>query len=190
MASERRDSFDREFDAVVPAAQAGAPWALERIYEVLSPAVAGLFRAQGIDDPDDLTSEVFVGVLRNLAWFDGDARSFRSWVFTIAYRRLADERRRRARRPSTVPLADRPEPVAPADVYTDVERLLATERVRALCGRLAPAQRDVLLLRVLGDLTVDQVAAVIGRSRGAVKALQRRGYATIARLLEQEGVPL
>src|SRR5512132_3406269 len=70
MASERRDSFDGEFDAVVPAARAGAPWALERIYEVLSPAVAGLFRAQGIDDPDDLTSEVFVGVLRNLAWFD------------------------------------------------------------------------------------------------------------------------
>ncbi|MGH9287167.1 MAG: RNA polymerase sigma factor, partial [Acidimicrobiales bacterium] len=84
MAIERRDSFDGEFDVVVPAARAGAPWALERIYEVLSPAVAGLFRAQGIDDPDDLTSEVFVGVLRNLAWFDGDARSFRSWVFTIA----------------------------------------------------------------------------------------------------------
>jgi RNA polymerase sigma-70 factor (ECF subfamily) len=43
---------------------------------------------------------------------------------------------------------------------------------------------------VFGDLTVDQVAAVLGRSRGAVKALQRRGYATIARLLEREGVPL
>jgi RNA polymerase sigma factor (sigma-70 family) len=185
----RRDSFD-EFDVVVPAARTGEAWALERIYEELSPAVAGLFRAQRINDADDLTSEVFVGVLRNLAWFDGDARSFRSWVFTIAYRRLADERRRRLRRPSATPLAGRPEPVAPDDVYTDVERLLATERVRALCDRLAPAQRDVLLLRVFGDLTVDQVAGVIGRSRGAVKALQRRGYATIARLLEREGVPL
>jgi RNA polymerase sigma-70 factor (ECF subfamily) len=75
-------------------------------------------------------------------------------------------------------------------VCTDVERLLATERVRALCDRLAPGQRDVLLLRVLGDLTVDQVAGIIGKSRGAVKALQRRGYTTIARLLEREGVPL
>jgi RNA polymerase sigma factor (sigma-70 family) len=187
---ERRDSFDGEFDGVVAAARAGAQWALERIYEVMSPAVAGLFRAQGIDEPDDLTSEVFVGVLRNLAWFDGDARSFRSWVFTIAYRRLADERRRRARRPATLPLADRPEPAAPDDVHADVERSLATARVRALCDRLVPAQRDVLLLRVFGDLTVDQVAGVVGRSRGAVKALQRRGYATIARLLEQEGVTL
>ena len=186
----RRDSFDGEFDVVVSAARAGEAWALERIYEELSPAVAGLFRAQRIDDADDLTSEVFVGVLRNLAWFDGDAKSLRSWVFTIAYRRLADERRRRVRRPFAVPLADRPEPLAPEDVCTDVERLLATERVRALCDRLAPGQRDVLLLRVLGDLTVDQVAGIIGKSRGAVKALQRRGYTTIARLLEREGVPL
>jgi RNA polymerase sigma factor (sigma-70 family) len=190
MAIERRDSFDGEFHAVLIAARGGAAWALERIYEALSPAVAGLFRAQGVDDPDDLTSEVFVGVLRNLAWFDGDARSFRSWVFTIAYRRLADERRRSARRPAPLPLAARPEPAAPDDVHAEVERSLATERVRALCDRLAPAQRDVLLLRVFGDLTVDQVAGVIGRSRGAVKALQRRGYAAIALLLEREGVPL
>ena len=190
MGIERRDRSDGEFDVVVTAARAGAPWALEHIYEVLSPAVAGLFRAQWIDDPDDLTSEVFVGVLRNLAWFDGDAKSFRSWVFTIAYRRLADERRLRARRPATIPLADRPEPAAHDDVHADVERSLATERVRALCDRLVPAQRDVVLLRVFGDLTVDQVAGVIGRSRGAVKALQRRGFATIARLLEKEGVTI
>ncbi len=190
MAIERRDSFDGGFDVVLTAARAGAPWALERIYEELSPAVAGLFRAQRIDDPDDLTSEVFVGVLRNLAWFDGDAKSFRSWVFTIAYRRLADERRRGARRPAPLPLAARPEPAAPDDVHGEVERSLAAERVRALCDRLVPSQRDVLLLRVFGDLTVDQVAGVIGKSRGAVKALQRRGYATIALLLEQEGVTL
>jgi RNA polymerase sigma-70 factor (ECF subfamily) len=190
MTIERRDSYDGEFEAVMTAARAGAGWALEHIYESLAPAVAGLFRAQGVDDPDDLTSEVFVGLLRNLAWFDGDETGFRSWVFTIAYRRLADERRRGARRPATVPLTERPEPTAPDDVLDEVERSLAAERVRALCDRLALAQRDVILLRVFGDLTVDQVAGVIGRSRGAVKALQRRGYATIARLLEHEGVPL
>jgi RNA polymerase sigma factor (sigma-70 family) len=190
MAIERRDGFDGECDVVLSAARAGAPWALERIYRELSPAVAGLFRAQGADDPDDLTSEVFVGVLRNLAWFDGTAKSFRSWVFTIAYRRLVDERRQRARRPPILPLAARPEPAAADDVHAQVERTLAAERVRALCDQLVPAQRDVLLLRVFGDLTIDQVAAVIGKSRGAVKALQRRAYATIAHLVEQEGVPL
>ena len=190
MAIERRESFDGEFDVVLTAARAGAGWALERIYEWLAPAVAGLFHAQGVDDPDDLTSEVFVGVLRNLAWFDGDETNFRSWVFTIAYRRLADERRRGARRPAPIPLADLPEPRAADDVDDEVARSLAAQRVRALCDRLVPAQRDVILLRVFGDLTIDQVAGVVGKSRGAVKALQRRGYATIARLLEHEGVPL
>jgi RNA polymerase sigma-70 factor (ECF subfamily) len=177
-------------DVVVAAARRSEPWALESIYVAWSPAIVGLFRAQGLDDAEDLTSEVFVGVLRNLASFDGDATRFRSWVFTIAYRRLSDERRRLVRRPPPVPLADRSEPVAPDDVNGEVERQLATERVRALCERLPPAQRDVLLLRVFGDLTVDQVAEVIGRSRGAVKALQRRGYTTIARLLGQEGVTI
>ena len=57
------------------------------------PAVAGFFRLQRAAEPDDLTSEVFLGVLRNLHRFRGDEAQFRSWVFTIAYRRLADERR-------------------------------------------------------------------------------------------------
>jgi hypothetical protein len=56
MAIERRDSFDGELDPALTAAQAGAAWALERIYEALSPAVAGLFRAQGVDDPRQLTN--------------------------------------------------------------------------------------------------------------------------------------
>jgi RNA polymerase sigma factor (sigma-70 family) len=187
MTIARRDGIDGDLQGVV-AARTGAPWALEDIYAALAPAVAGFLRAQGVDDPDDLTSEVFVGVLRNLRWFDGDATSLRSWVFTIAYRRLADQRRRSIRRPRPVPLATQPEPAAPGDVHGEVERLLAAERVRALCDRLTPAQRDVLLLRLIGDLTVDQIAATIGRSRSAVKALQRRGYVTIAGLLAQERV--
>jgi RNA polymerase sigma-70 factor (ECF subfamily) len=59
--------------------------------------------------------------------------------------------------------------------------------VRALCAELPPAQRDVLLLRLVGRLTVDEVARVVGRSRGAVKALQRRGLAAVAQSVEQEG---
>jgi hypothetical protein len=56
--------------------------------------------------------------------------------------------------------------------------------------QLAPDQRDVLLLRVLGELTVEEVAGVIGKSPGAVKALQRRGLAAIKLTLAKEGVTL
>jgi RNA polymerase sigma-70 factor, ECF subfamily len=186
----RRDSSELAFDTVLRCARAGEGWAVERLYATLAPAVAGFFRLQRVAEPEDLTSEVFVGVLRNLRTFCGDEDHFRSWVFTIAYRRLADARRAAGRRPVIEPLD--PETIAaaaPVDVEADVDRLLATGRVRALCAALPPAQRDVLLLRLVGRLTVDEIARAIGRSRGAVKALQRRGLAAVALAVEQEGAP-
>ncbi len=180
-----------ELDGVLGAAQAGAGWALEVLYRSLAPAVAGYLRVQGTAEPDDLTNEVFVRVFRDLGSFSGTDARFRSWVFSIAHARLVDERRRLARR---VPLADTDlsaiEVAGSCDVEDDVLRTLAEERVRELCGRLVPDQRDVLLLRLVGDLTMEQVAATLGKSVGATKALQRRGLAGLRRELEREGVPL
>jgi RNA polymerase sigma factor (sigma-70 family) len=191
----QRDRFDGQFDAVLAAAQDGAPWALERMFTALAPSVTGYLRVQGSTEPEDLTSEVFVAVLRNLCTFQGDEAGFRSWVFTIAHRRLLDERRRRARRPFPEPLTDAGdaasrESAAADDVEGAIDRSLGAERVRALCDRLVPDQRDVLLLRLLGDLSIEQIAGTLGKSKGAVKALQRRGLAAVGRLLEREGVPL
>jgi RNA polymerase sigma factor (sigma-70 family) len=75
-------------------------------------------------------------------------------------------------------------------VEDTVDRSLRTERVRALCEQLAPDQRDVLLLRLLGRLTIDEIAAALGKTSAAVKVLQRRGFRAIGRILEREGVPL
>jgi RNA polymerase sigma factor (sigma-70 family) len=184
------DRFGGEFAAVLDAAQSGAPQGLETIFTTLSPVVTGYLRLQGAAEPEDLASEVFVAVLRNIGTFTGDEAGFRSWVFTIAHRRLLDERRRLARRPVSEPLADELDLVASEDVETAVEQTLSTERVRDLCEQLAPDQRDVLLLRLLGRLTIDEVAEVVGKGQGAVKALQRRGMRAVGRLLEREGVPL
>jgi RNA polymerase sigma factor (sigma-70 family) len=191
----QRDRFDGQFDAVLAAAHDGAPWALERMFTALAPAVTGYLRVQGSTEPEDLTSEVFVAILRNLRNFQGDEAGFRSWVFTIAHRRLLDERRRRVRRPLPEPLTDNADAVARAspaadDVEGAIDRSLGAERVRALCERLVPDQRDVLLLRLLGDLSIEQIAGALGKTNGAVKALQRRGLAAVGRLLEREGVPL
>jgi RNA polymerase sigma factor (sigma-70 family) len=191
----QRDRFDGQFDAVLAAARDGAPWALERMFTALAPAVTGYLRVQGSAEPEDLTSEVFVAILRNLHTFQGDEPGFRSWVFTIAHRRLLDERRRRGRRPLPEPLtatvaAAARESSAADDVEGAIDRSLGAERVRALCDRLVPDQRDVLLMRLLGDLSIEQIAGTLGKSKGAVKALQRRGLAAVGRLLEREGVPL
>jgi RNA polymerase sigma-70 factor (ECF subfamily) len=152
--------------------------------------VAGYLRLQGADDPDSLTNEVFLNVFSAIGSFSGDERQFRSWVFTIAHRRLTDERRRSGRQPQVSP----GEPAESADTGGDVEdevlRQLNVERVRSLCDRLAPDQRDVLLLRLVSAMTVDEAAEALGKSPTAIKALQRRALAAVRRLFEREGVSL
>lgn len=176
------------FDSVLAAAQRGAPWAYERLWRTFAPAVVSYLRLQGAPDPDDVCSEAFLGAFRSLCTFTGNEDDFRGWLFTIAHRRLTDARRRAGARPQwggeAVPEA------AGGDVEDDALRVLEAIRVRELCDRLAPAQRDVLLLRLVADLTVEQVAAALGRTPGAVKALQRRGLEALRGILSHEGVPL
>lgn len=184
---------DEPFATLLGAAQAGGEWAYERLYRALAPAVAGYLRVQGAADPEDLTSEVFERAFSNLGRFQGGEAQFRSWVFTIAHNRLTDERRRAARRPVRVEgdIADLAADNLPTgDAEDDAVRRLATERVRRVCEGLVPDQRDVLLLRMLAGLTVEDIAEALGKTPGAVKALQRRGLAAIRRQMQNQGVPL
>ena len=167
------------FDDVLAAAQAGAAWAFEVLYRDLSPAVTGYLRLHGAAEPDDLASETFIGVFTGLAGFSGDEVALRAWVFTIAHRRLVDDWRRRSRRPQLSDDATDLTAVAGGDAEDDALARVGTETVHRLCGSLPADQRSVLLLRILADLTVEQVAEVLGRSVGSVKALQRRGLRTL-----------
>jgi RNA polymerase sigma factor (sigma-70 family) len=145
---------------------------------------------QGAAEPEDLTSEVFLGVFTGIDSFEGSETQFRSWVFTIAHRRLVDERRRLARRRWS-PAGDLAElDQTGGDVEADALDVLGSQRVVEWCGGLSPDQRDVLVLRVVGDLTVEQVAAIVDKSPGAVKALQRRALTSLRQQLEKEGVTL
>ena len=183
-APTRPPSFGAAFPSVLAAAREDAPWAYQRLFEWLGGPVAGYLRGQGSDDPDGLTNDVFLRAFTHLGAFSGDEEHFRSWVFTIAHNVLADDRRRRRRRPT---IADHP-PVEGASAHsTESEALsrLGTERVDALLSQLAPDQRDVLLLRIVADLTVEQVAQTLGKAPGAVKQLQRRGLATLRRRLSE-----
>ena len=187
-----------DFDALLAGVKLGRPSAWDGCYRCLAPVVAGYLRMQGAREVDDLTSEVFLAMFRNIATFSGTEANFRSWVFVIAHRRLQDERRRRFRRPvydvsDEMHTGSGNDPVGPdpaADTAEEAIRAIATERVTELCARLVADQRDVVLLRILGDLTVEQVAEVLDKSPGAVKQLQRRAFCALRRLVDREGVPL
>jgi RNA polymerase sigma factor (sigma-70 family) len=173
------------FAEVLAAARLGQPWALRALYDEYASRVHGYARGKGVSEPDELTNDVFAQALTSLDRFTGEEGEFRAWLFTIAHRRVVDSYRRAVKAPDAVPydaaVDGRLVPSAEAAV---LDRL-GEERVRELLDRLAPDQRDVLLLRLVGDLTVDQVATMLGKRPGAVKALQRRGLASLARLIEK-----
>lgn len=184
-------SVGMPFPEVLAAAQAGASWAFELLYRELAPSVTGYLRLHGALEPDDLASETFIGVFTALPSFHGDEGALRAWVFTIAHRRLVDDWRRRSRRPQ---LTENGEDVLDGCTGGDVEEealaLVGSTAVHEICSMLPADQRTVLLLRILADLTVEQVASVVGRSVPAVKALQRRALGTLRSELDREGVPL
>lgn len=179
-------SLGLAFDSILVAAQVGAGWARTRLYESVAPAVAGYVRAQGVAEPEDVTSDVFVAVLSRLAAFQGDEQMFRSWVFTIAYRRVVDEWRARGRREAHVP----PQAAALNALAAEDAALarLGDERVGALLATLTPDQRQVIALRVIADLSLEQVAHLMDKPVGAVKALQHRGLSSLRRTVAGEAV--
>lgn len=180
-----------QFQALLAAAREGSEAAWADIYGELSPAVLGYLRGSGAPEPEDTLGEVFLEVARDLGKFEGDESGFRAWVFTIAHHRLIDSRRRVVRRPVEL-VAEPPEPeTAPiSDAADEALARIGTEEVLRILGTLSPDQRAVLLLRVFGDLSVQDAAAALGKRPGAVKQLQRRGLAALKRELDRKGVTL
>jgi RNA polymerase sigma factor (sigma-70 family) len=191
VAYARHVTTNEAFSEILDAAKSGAEWAWADLYRELAGPVTAYLRSRGAADPDDVASETFLQVARNIKTFDGDHESFRSWIFVIAHRRLLDSRRAISRRPKTVS-DDARLSVVPDVQQVDAEAmdLISTARMEELFDRLTEDQRDVLALRVIGDLTVEQTADALGKGVGAVKALQRRALASVRRAMSESGVPV
>lgn len=177
---------DALLEDALPAAQAGQAWAARVLYEQLAPRVTGYLRARGAAEPDDLTSEVFLTVFGRLGTVTGGAAGLRAFVFSVAHARLVDDLRRRSRRGTAAEYAAENDPRTSPSAEDEGLAALQAGRVREVLESLAPDQRDVLVLRVLGDLTLEQVAETLGKSTGAVKQLQRRGLLACRKLLSAE----
>jgi len=166
--------------AAAPATDAASPLLdAADLYRQLAPAVLGYLRSQGAAEPEDLLGEIFLQVVRDGGRFRGDAEAVRRWVFTIAHHRLVDAHRRSKRRPV---LAEGPVPEGAAGAAPEP---LDPQLIAALAA-LTAEQREVVALRFVADLSIDTVAAVTGRSAGAVKALQHRALEALARELGED----
>ncbi len=172
-AGAARSTPGTEFDGLLDAARSGTGWACTHIYESLAPGVAGYLRARGADEPDDLVSEVFLRVFSGCRSFSGDEAQFRTWVFTIAHSRLVDAWRVKDRGPEVGVLdeerCDRQGLAVPGADEQAMDRL-AVEEVDHLLDVLTSDQRDVLSLRIVTQMSVEEVATVLAKPPGAIKA--------------------
>jgi RNA polymerase sigma-70 factor (ECF subfamily) len=183
-------SLGPNFESILQAARVGAEWAWTAIYRDLAPSVLRYLRARGASDPEDLLGETFVKVVRSLASFEGGEAEFRAWIFTLARNGLIDEWRRDGRQPVEFLSSDALLAVC-GDTPSAEACLLqkqAYERVSSVLSSLSEAQRDVVFLRVIAGLSIEECARVLGKRPGAVKSLQLRGLAAIRREMSPKAV--
>ncbi len=179
------------FPVVLAAAQDGSEAAFSQLWRDGNPVLLRYLRVISPEAADDIAAETWVQVVRGLADFRGDERSWRAWLFTTSRRRTLDEARRRSRRP-VVPLEFIPESTLPgaADTADIALEHLGTQAALALLTQLPRLQAEVILLRVVAGLDTETVGRMVGRSPGAIRVATHRALRRLAEIAEQAGVTL
>lgn len=171
---------------VIERARSGDRAAFGELYDLHAASVYRylLYRVRQPSDAEDLTSEVFTRAFANIHRYRWQGKSFLAWLYTIARNAVTDRRRRE--RP-TVDL-DSAFTIA-EDGPTAHERAVHGEAVEALRGAvkyLTTEQQEVLVLRFVENLSSREVAQMLGKNEGAVRALQFRALCRLRKLLEEE----
>jgi RNA polymerase sigma-70 factor, ECF subfamily len=180
-------------DEVAAGVRRGDPDALSEVYRVLSGPLTAYLRSQVRDAQlaEDLATETFLKLVRGCRRLEGGPFQIRSWLYRVAQRNVIDHLRARSRRPDEE-LTDLPpeELTAEGDPAVTVEGWDTLDRIRRALEQLSPDQAEVLRLRLIAGLSAPEAAIVINKTEGAVRALQHRGVATLARHIRRGTVPL
>lgn len=177
-------SFESALERARRDDSAGFTW----LYERFGRPVLAFLTARGATEPEELVNDVFLAAFRNLEAFDGAESAFVSWLFAIARNKAIDRARWSARRPASGREVDEQHLPATASVDRGVVAAAGLDHLLSRLAALSDDQRDVLILRFVNDLSIEQTAAILGKTQGAVKQLQLRGLAGAKRLISDEAV--
>ncbi len=150
------------------------------LWRSLQPPLLRYLRVLGCDDPDDVASETWLQVVRDLHRFDGDDEDFRRWVFTVGRHRAIDAARARMRR-RVSPVADGLDSLADGQTVEDqVLDGMSVRKAIAMLAGLSQDQAEAVALRVIAGLDTPAVASILGKSPGAVRVALHRGLRALA----------
>jgi RNA polymerase sigma-70 factor (ECF subfamily) len=139
-------------------------------------------------EAEDMTQQVFLNALQSISSYKWKGMPFTSWLYRIAHNQVVDYFRKKSKH-VTVPLDESlPIPAADGDPKYEVERKLEMETIVMATKKLTQAQQEVISLRFASELSIAEVAGVMGKSEGAVKALQHSAIAALRKVLAPEAV--
>jgi RNA polymerase sigma-70 factor (ECF subfamily) len=175
-----------DLSETVQAAQAGDEQAFRLVYRTVQPGLLRYLTALVGTDAEDVASETWLQIARDLRSFDGGP-GFRAWAATIARNRAMDHLRHRRRRPALpVPVDALAELPAHDDTAERAGEGIATETALALIGTLPKTEAEAVLLRSVIGLDTESAARVLGKRAGAVRVAAHRGLRRLARMLEHD----
>jgi len=177
-----------DLEAALGEARRGDEWAITLLFRSIQPQLLRYLGRQAPGAAEDLAAETWLAVAQGIARFEGSLSDFRALVFTIARRRVVDHYRRQDRRPVEGPLAEGTEGHDRDAGEIAIAALSTQQAIDYLVEALPAAQAEVVLLRVVADLSVEEVARVMGRSAGAVRILQHRALRKLEQHFKIEGV--
>jgi RNA polymerase sigma-70 factor (ECF subfamily) len=163
------------------------PQALGSLHDQLYPAVFRYvsFRLQDQQLCEDITSEVFVRLLDACHRQNRKIKDVRAWVFGTASNLINDYFRQKYRR-KFEDLEDHQDLAAEHSTEGSVDRTLTIREISWAIGKLTPNQQNVIALRFSQELSLEETAAIVGKSVNAVKVLQFRALAAMRRILEEK----
>lgn len=186
----RAQAHDRELGAAVARAQDGDEAAFAVAYRLVQPGLLGYLRGLVGDDAEDVASDAWLEIARDLGRFKGDGAGFRGWTATIARHRALDHLRRARARPRPAVLEpDVLDLPGPHSTHEQALESLTTERALSLVRELPRDQAEAVLLRVVVGLDGPAAARVLGKRPGAVRTAAYRGLRQLARRLGAESGP-
>jgi len=186
----RGQMYDAELGDAVERAQQGDEDAFAVAYRLVQPGLLGYVRGLVGEDAEDVASEAWLEIARDLRRFRGDGAGFRGWTAMIARHRAFDHLRKQKRRPRTA-LLEQDVLQLPGGHDTAVEALetISTEAALAVIGTLPREQAEAVLLRVVVGLDGPATARVLGKRTGAVRTSAYRGLKRLAEQLTSGGAP-
>lgn len=179
---------DRRFQRTLRAASHGDHAALRRLWDVHAGSIAGFLFARGTPEVDEVVNDVFAAAFGQLDRFRGSENEFRAWLFAIARNKRIDQLRRHGRQEATSPLAEI-DPTSGDAVGEQALRAVGDADLLAVLDGLTADQRDVIVLRFVADLSLEQTAVALAKPVGAVKALQHRALAQLRKKFPDNPYP-